>query len=305
MIKNVIQTCALGLLLMACGKDKEGFKTAENGVVYKFLVQKTEGATPKEGDFITIAYTFTTKFKGKDSVVIDSRKSTPTGTVEMLMPKALFKGGMEDGMAMMHIGDSAVFKFPLDSFFLKTNTMDKKLPEGYTAGDPMYFAVKLVSIKPKADFEKEMAEKQKQAQAQAATAEVEEGAKLAAYLKTNNITTPALPSGLIVIEKVKGTGRQVVAKDSVYIHYIGKLIDGTEFQASERDGNGPLGLVLGNTPPDVIVGWEEAISKLKVGSEADIIIPSKLAYGAQARGPIPAFATLLFNIKVIKAKPSK
>lgn len=126
MLKNVIKACALGLLLIACGKDKEGFKTAENGVVYKFLVQKNEGATPKEGDVITIAYTFKTKFKGKDTILIDSRKSTPTGAVEMLMPKPLFKGGMEDGMAMMHAGDSAVFKFPLDSFFIKTNSLDKK-----------------------------------------------------------------------------------------------------------------------------------------------------------------------------------
>lgn len=169
----------------------------------------------------------------------------------------------------------------------------------------MYFGVKLVSIKPKAQFEKEMAEKQKEAQVQAANAEKEEGPKLEAYLKSNNITTPALPSGLIVTETVKGTGKQVVLKDSVFILYTGKLLDGSIFDSSDNNAGKPLGFLLGNNPPDVIPGWEEAIAKLKVGSEANIIIPSKLAYGAQGRGPIPPFATLLFNIKVVNAKSSK
>jgi FKBP-type peptidyl-prolyl cis-trans isomerase FkpA len=303
-IKNAIKTSVLGFLMMACGKDSDGFKTAENGVVYKFYTQKNEGTTPKEGDLITISYTFMTKMKGKDSVFLNS-KNAPNGVVEMPMPKVSFKGSMEAGMMMMHQGDSAVFKFPLDSFFLKTQRAQAIDTANFKPGNIMYFTVKMISIKPKAEFEKDMAEKQKKAQEMAMMAEKEEMPKMEAYLKANNITTAALPSGLVLTEKVKGTGKQVMKGDSVYIRYTGKLLDGTIFDSSEREGKRPLGLILGQTPPDVIAGWEEAISKLKVGSEAVVVIPSKLAYGPQGGGPIPPFGTLVFDMKVVSAKPSK
>jgi FKBP-type peptidyl-prolyl cis-trans isomerase FkpA len=303
-IKNVIKTSVLGFLMMACGKDSDGFKTAENGVVYKFYTQKNEGTTPKEGDLITISYTFMTKMKGKDSVFLNS-KNAPNGVVEMPMPKVSFKGSMEAGMMMMHQGDSAVFKFPLDSFFLKTQRAQAIDTANFKPGNTMYFTVKMIAIKPKAEFEKDMAEKQKKAQEMALMAEKEEMPKMEAYLKANNITTAPLASGLIIVEKVKGTGKQIVKDDSVYIRYTGKLLDGTIFDSSEKDGRPPLGTIVGQTPPNVIAAWEEALLKLKVGSEATIVSPSKLAYGAQGGGPIPPFGTLVFDFKVVSAKPSK
>jgi FKBP-type peptidyl-prolyl cis-trans isomerase FkpA len=301
-IKNVIKTSVIGFLMMACGKDSDGFKTAENGVVYKFYTQKNEGKMPIEGDLITISYTFKTKMKGKDSVILDS-KNAPNGVVEMPMPKVSFKGSMEAGMMMMHQGDSAVFRFPLDSFFLKTRGAQQLDTANFKAGDLMYFTVKMIAIKPKAELDKDMAEKQKKAQEMAMVAEKEEIPKMEAYLKANNITTAALPSGLILVEKVKGTGKQIMKGDSVYIRYTGKLLDGTTFDSSEQGGRPPLGTVAGAGA--VIPAWDESLLKLKVGSEATIICPSKLAYGGQGSGPIPPFSSLTFDIKVISAKPSK
>ncbi len=304
-IKNVIQTGLVSLVMLACGNDKDGFKTSEDGVVYKFFKQNNEGTTPKEGDLVSIAYTFVTKVKGKDSIILNS-KNAPNGVVEMPLPKSSFKGSMEAGMMMMHQGDSAVFKFPLDSFFLKTQRGQMLDTVNYKAGDPMYFTVKLISIKPKAELEKEMAEKQKKAQEMTMAAEKEEMPKLEAYLKANNITTAPTASGLILIEKVKGTGRQIVKDDSVYFRYTGKLLDGTIFDTSEKDGRPPLGSMVGQTPPGLFAGLEEALLKLKVGSKTTIIAPSKLAYGAQGAGSaIPPFASVVFEFEVVKAKPGK
>ena len=50
----------------------------------------------------------------------------------------------------------------------------------------------------------------------------------------------------------------------------------------------------------VITGWDEAIRYMKVGSEAKVIIPSKLGYSSQSQSTIPAYSTLIFYLKVYK-----
>ena len=53
----------------------------------------------------------------------------------------------------------------------------------------------------------------------------------------------------------------------------------------------------------VIPGWDEGISLLKVGDKARFVIPSELGYGsAGAGGVIPPNATLIFDVELIEAK---
>jgi FKBP-type peptidyl-prolyl cis-trans isomerase FkpA len=299
MLRQFILVCSAMALLVSCNNnDAEGFAKSENGVLYKFHKQNKEGATAKEGDIVTIMYTFKTKVNGKDSILIDTKRNAPNGEFQMALPKPTFKGSMEEGMMMMRTGDSATFKFPVDSFFLKTNKAEKLAPE-FKAGESMYFTVKLISIKNKADYEKEMQEKQKQAQEAAMVAEKEEGNKIEAYLKANNINTKPTASGLIVIEKVKGNGNQVKLNDLASVDYTGKLLDGSIFDSSKNAGK-PLEFVVGSQ--NIIPAFSEALQLLKIGSEATIICPSKIAYGGSDMGQIPPFSTLVFDIKVVDAK---
>ena len=105
-----------------------------------------------------------------------------------------------------------------------------------------------------------------------------------------------LPSGLQYEVLAEGKGRKPKATDKVQCHYHGTLIDGQVFDSSIQRGT-PA--VFGVN--QVIPGWVEALQLMPVGSRWKLYIPSDLAYGEHgAGGSIPANATLIFEVELIK-----
>jgi len=91
--------------------------------------------------------------------------------------------------------------------------------------------------------------------------------------------------------------------DVVYVHYVGKLADGTVFDDSYKR-NAPLSFPLGSGR--VIKGWDEGISLMHVGDSALLVIPPEIGYGSRDMGVIPANSTLNFTVKLVKVqKPIK
>lgn len=105
-----------------------------------------------------------------------------------------------------------------------------------------------------------------------------------------------LPSGLQYEVLAEGKGRKPKVSDKVQCHYHGTLIDGQVFDSSIQRGT-PA--VFGVN--QVIPGWVEALQLMPEGSRWKLYIPSDLAYGEQgAGGSIPANATLIFEVELIK-----
>ena len=105
-------------------------------------------------------------------------------------------------------------------------------------------------------------------------------------------------SGLYYILTKEGEGEHPPKGANVSVHYRGTLVDGTVFDSSyQRDQ--PLEFSVG--VGQVIPGWDEGILLLNKGAAARFVIPSHLGYGAQgAGGVIPADATLIFEVELIK-----
>jgi peptidylprolyl isomerase len=111
------------------------------------------------------------------------------------------------------------------------------------------------------------------------------------------ITTP---SGLTYLITKKGTGRQPKKGETVILNYTGTLTNGVKFDSS-HDRNQPFAFKLG--VGQVIKGWDEGVSKLRVGDQAILVIPGKIAYGSKGAGDvIPPDATLIFIIEVLDVK---
>jgi FKBP-type peptidyl-prolyl cis-trans isomerase FklB len=108
----------------------------------------------------------------------------------------------------------------------------------------------------------------------------------------------ATASGLQYRVIETGEGRSPGPADTVVVHYVGQLIDGTEFDSSKGRGT-PATFSLGG----IIPGWQEALQLMREGDVWEVVIPSELAYGAQgAGGSIGPNETLVFEIELISVK---
>ncbi|MCS4226043.1 FKBP-type peptidyl-prolyl cis-trans isomerase [Sphingobacterium sp. BIGb0165] len=90
-------------------------------------------------------------------------------------------------------------------------------------------------------------------------------------------------------------GAKPTVNDEVTVHYKGTLLNGKQFDSS-YDRNEPLKLSLGQ----VIKGWQIGIPLMSKGAKYKFFIPSRLAYGGQAKGnDIPANSTLVFEVELL------
>ncbi|TAE57976.1 MAG: FKBP-type peptidyl-prolyl cis-trans isomerase [Nostocales cyanobacterium] len=108
-------------------------------------------------------------------------------------------------------------------------------------------------------------------------------------------------SGLKYVELKTGTGDVTPQRgQTVVVHYTGTLDDGTKFDSS-RDRGSPFSFKIGIG--QVIKGWDEGLSTMKVGDRRKLIIPSELGYGARgAGGVIPPYSTLIFDVELLEIK---
>ena len=116
--------------------------------------------------------------------------------------------------------------------------------------------------------------------------------------------TMTTPTGLQIIDATVGTGASPKSGQICVMHYTGWLYDngkkGKKFDSSV-DRNEPFEFPIGQR--QVIAGWDEGVSTMKVGGKRTLIIPPALGYGARgAGGLIPPNATLMFDVELLAVK---
>jgi FKBP-type peptidyl-prolyl cis-trans isomerase FklB len=108
------------------------------------------------------------------------------------------------------------------------------------------------------------------------------------------VTTTA--SGLQYEVIKMGTGPKPTAANTVKVHYVGTLIDGTEFDSSIKRNEPAQFPVSG-----VIPGWTEALQLMPVGSKFRLCIPQSIAYGATGAGEvIKPYSSLIFEVELLE-----
>ena len=261
-----------------------GYDKSPNGLYSKFYISHEGGRKPKVGEFASISVKY---FNGKDSLMFNSSSipESENGVLTQAVLNPTFKGGIEDALMAMSVGDSASFKISADSFYLKIMGV-KDLPKYIEKGSKLTFYMKLYKVQTQQELMNELSSKEDEKRNQ--------------YLAQNNIQVQPTESGLYFIEKDPGKGNTIMAGQTVNVKYTGMFLNGKIFDASDRHEGKPFEIPVGKG--HVIKGWDEALLKMKKGGKATIILPSKLAYGPQGNGPIPAFTSLVFDLEVIDVK---
>jgi len=128
----------------------------------------------------------------------------------------------------------------------------------------------------------------------------EEQAKGEKFLAENKAKSGVITteSGLQYKVITEGKGPKPSIEDQVKVHYVGTLLDGTQFDSSVERGE-PITFPLAN----VIPGWREGVLLMPVGSKYILWVPGEIAYGLQPppqQTIIKPMSTLMFEVELLE-----
>lgn len=277
--KNMLAIALIMVISFSCKPKQKEFKTTTSGLKYMFHVENEDSTKVNMYDIVTVYMNYRTQ----DSILFEGKQNK---IPFQIIPR--FDGDLMDGILLMHNGDSATFAMETKVFFEKMMGYPE-VPAELAAFKELFFDIKVIEIKPENEMQKA---------GRLAMEERKNGEELAInkYVTENQITATPTASGLYYILVTEGTGAQAVAGKKVKVHYTGTFLNGEKFDSS-YDRNEPIEFLLGRG--QVIPGWDEGIGMMKVGGKARFIVPSKLGYGDQDRGPIKAFTPLAFEVELV------
>ena len=118
---------------------------------------------------------------------------------------------------------------------------------------------------------------------------------LAANAKKSGVEVS--PSGLQYKIISEGNDVKPADRDTIWVRYQGKLLDGTVFDETKPEADAAR-LYLNR----VVKGWQEGLALIGEGGEIELYVPAKLGYGdnGQPQGGIEPGATLIFNVTLEK-----
>jgi len=248
-----------------------------------------KGSVPDTGDMCQVY--FEVRILGGDTL-FSNFKADP---FDIEFGKEFDNKGFMEGLGMLTEGSTARFVVP-SWIGVGTNGYDG-VP-GFTTLDYM---VHFVQIRPLEVVQAERKRRKELKQELLARNKREEPARIARYIKENQIVADTTDSGLYIIQLSKGRGKAPKKTGSrVTVNYTQYALDGTVI-ISSYDNNQPFTFETGRG--EVIKGWEEAVSKMVEGDKVRLIVPSKLGYGSRARGEKnPPYTPLIFDLELTRVE---
>lgn len=100
-----------------------------------------------------------------------------------------------------------------------------------------------------------------------------------------------------VLKAGPAAGARPTDADIALVQYTGRLVDGTTFDKSQQPTPFPV------APGATVPGFSESMKLLRKGEKGRFWLTPKLGYGDRANGPIPANATLVFDLEMVDFLP--
>jgi FKBP-type peptidyl-prolyl cis-trans isomerase FkpA len=297
MKKKLMFLAVAAIGLASCNS---GFKKAPGGMLYAIHVDKG-GPKIQLGDFISVnlvvktdadSLLFSTYQQGHPSLAVYQKPQSP--------------GDIMSAFQYLAEGDSATIKTNIDSVYKKRRPPIK--------GKYVVYEVSVVKIIPRGKLSDSTFNNKITAylKAQSAIIAKQEPAKISKYIADNKLTMTTTASGLNYVITKQGTGDKPKTGDTAVINYTVKFVDNKILETNIKDvavknnkanpmgQYKPLHLPIGAR--GAIQGMDEGLQQMSKGSEATLVIPSKLAYGEQGTpgpGGVPPFTPLVFEVQLL------
>jgi FKBP-type peptidyl-prolyl cis-trans isomerases 1 len=286
MIKNLVLFLLAGLLLASCSKVSH--RKTPGGMPYQ-LYKGKGGEKIYAGNFIKIQLTQ----KVKDSVYFTTDDKFPI-YLPVSTPQPY---DISETWTKLRVGDSIVAVQLMDTF-IKRNP--GSIPKDFKNGDRITTYVKILGVFTHDSLvtkdEKKMADEK-------LATEIKTVEK---YLADKKINAQRTPSGAFVEVINPGTGNPIDSGKYVSVNYTGTTFAGVKFD-SNTDSTfqhvGPYSFTIG--AGEMIKGFDEGVSMLRMGGSGRVYTPSMLAYGPRPGSPlIKPFENLIFDVTVVDVKDS-
>lgn len=199
--------------------------------------------------------------------------------------------GFDEAMRLVPEGGSGSFVIPSSLAFDSIGFEDNILP--YTS---LHLDVEMVDIMTIKEYEEEQKRLKDIEEAEAQRRLETEPQMISDFVKNHDVRVEPTSSGLYYLEIQCGTGDPVENGDLVSIHYNLYNLDDKLIETSY--GGEPLQFVYGDG--EMVPGIEEAVSYMRRGGKATIIVPSRIGFGGVAiDDDLPANSTVVFDIDLV------
>lgn len=274
------------IILYSCNSFK--YKRDTSGLEYQIVERSTDTNNKKlqYGDVVVLNLSY--EIEGGE--VLYTSASQNRRYLRQLNTASHSGGSFEDGLALLHEGDSAIFRINAEKFLQYTESY-KTLPKIITSEDFILVKLRVIEILEHNEYESLLTE-------QYHKSEEVELQLLSKYLENANIQTSPTSSGLYYIDIETGSGKQAQIGDYVQIHYTLTLIDGRLIETTLDKK--PIYFKVGEYKD--IKGMNEGICYMREGGSAKLIIPSSLGYGSMTKNDILPYSTLIFEIQLISIR---
>ncbi|WP_173003168.1 FKBP-type peptidyl-prolyl cis-trans isomerase [Chitinophaga sp. SYP-B3965] len=296
-----ILQAAFAVFLIGCSQP---FQKGEGDMQYKILTDKG-GAHIGIDDFVSFSYIE----EAEDGRVISSSDDFDARPALMFRERSAFKGDLFAGLGLLSEGDKAVFKINRDSLLHFSGR--KKLAA--VKGQYIVYRVKIGTVISRGNLSDQLFNNKIEGlrAAEINKARDREADKIADFAAAHDVHEgPA--NGLRYKVLKQGAGKKALPGDTVEVNYTAGFLSGKVFEttyrlvAEEAEVYNPLlpykPMALTISGGAALSGFEQAMLMFPKGTEALLVIPSALAYGAQGNGSILPYTPVTCTISISDIK---
>lgn len=269
------------LFFGACSsqQQKTDFSNFGSGIQFKYL-QFGEGLTLDSADFVLM-----------NVLITDTVSDTLYYVIDFPYFFKLEEDSLSLALRNRRVGDSGIYRLNKKNL-LKFYPFDRGID---TLADNqqlnVYFRIKQnVHSESIGQLRKELLFERK----------LKEQKQLHRYLKQNSSRVDTIDGVYRIIKESNPEGEPIKIGSRVKMGYIGKFLNGYEFERSSKGENSPV-FVYGKEF-QLIEGIELALKGIKSGEKVKIILPSQHAFGeaGSTMGIVPPNTAVIFEIYIKK-----